>query len=75
MSTGLPACRVRDGSHRHVVTDRNCNYSAFNGYRKTWSAYSLVKCVDTDTLWRTAAKYVDDLPNARPDEDRVTVYR
>lgn len=72
MSGGL-ACTAKN--HRHVVVDRNCNYSAFNGYRRTWSRYSLIRCMDTGAFWRSAGKYVDDLPDARPDEDRVTVYR
>ena len=70
-----PACKVRDGSHRHVVTDRNRNYSAFNGYRETWSRYSLIRCMETGMFWRSAGKYVDQLPDAKPDEDRVTYDR
>ena len=38
-----------------------CNYSAFNGYRYTPSRYSLVHCRDCGALWRTTAKYVDQL--------------
>ena len=71
--SGGAACRAKD--HRHVVVDRNCNYSAFNGYRQMWSRYSLIRCIDTGALWRTAAAYADDLPDARPDERFVTVYR
>ena len=71
--SGGAACTAK--GHRHVVVDRRCNYSAFNGYRRTPSRYSLIRCMDTGTFWRTAAAYVDALPDARPDERRVTVYR
>lgn len=58
-----------------VVTARNCNHSAFNGYRWTPSDYSQVRCIapvdkhhSSDGVcghtWRTKAAYVDDLPNA-----------
>ena len=46
---------------RWRVIQRRCNYSAFNGYRYTPSRYSLVHCRDCGALWRTTAKYVDQL--------------
>ena len=71
--SGGAACR--EAGHRHVVVDRNCNYSAFNGYRRTWSRYSKVRCIDTRMVWRTDADYVRGLPDAEPHEDDVTMYR
>lgn len=49
-----------------VVVERRCNYSAFNGYHRTPSDYSLVRCTAPDCrgLWRTKAVYVDALPDA-----------
>lgn len=61
--SGGDACRGT--THDHVVVDRKCNYSAFNGYQRTPSDYSLIRCVTTGALWRTKAKYVDQLPDAR----------
>lgn len=57
----MTACR--DKSHRWVVTARECNYSAFNGYRRTPSAYSEVWCLDCSHggIWRTKAKFVRGL--------------
>jgi len=55
MSGGL-ACR--DKKHQWVVTARECNYSAFNGYHWTPSAYSEVWCLDCRRHWRTRARYV-----------------
>jgi hypothetical protein len=62
------ACR--DKTHRPAwsVRVRRANYSAFNGYRRTPSAYSLVHCPKClpplGSLWRTRAAYVDALPDA-----------
>lgn len=61
MSSG-PACL--DKTHRHVVTARRCNYSAFNGYHRTRSDYSEVTCAVTRLRWRTKSAYVDRLPDA-----------
>ena len=44
-----------------VVTDRMCNYSAFNAYRRLASNYSQVHCTKCNGWWRTCALYVDDL--------------
>ena len=52
------------GRERWRVVDRNCNHSAFNGYRETYSAYSCVRCLDCGSYWRTKAAYVDKLPDA-----------
>lgn len=66
--SGGPACTVK--GHRHVVVVRNANHSAFNGYRWTWSRYSEVWCVNNPTRgpWRSAAKQVDSLPDATPED-------
>ena len=41
-----------------VVIQYFCNYSAFNGYRKTPSNYSLVECLSCKATGRTKADYV-----------------
>lgn len=46
-----------------VVIDRNCNYSAFNGYHWTSSDYSQVYCKACHTTGRTKANYVCELPD------------
>lgn len=48
-----------------AVINRNCNYSAFNGYRYTTSDYSCVVCTACGAVWRTKAAYVERLPDAR----------
>jgi len=48
-----------------VVIDRECNYSAFNGYHYTYSEYSAVLCKSCGVFGRTKAKYVDDLKDGR----------
>lgn len=62
--SGGPACR--SGAHRMfwVVVQRGYNMSAFNGYHKTPSAYSLVRCTFCQAAWRTNAKYVGELADA-----------
>jgi len=49
---------------RWLVMDRNCNYSAFNGYRKTFSDYSAIRCMCCGAYWRTKSRYVDYLDDA-----------
>ena len=44
-----------------VVVNYRCNYSAFNGYKRTPSAYSEVKCETCGHRWRTKADYVHRL--------------
>jgi hypothetical protein len=52
-----------------AVVQRRCNHSAFNGYRRTPSDYSLVVCTASGCTgaWRTKAAYVQALPDARPE--------
>jgi len=52
-------------SYQWRVIDRNCNHSAFNGYRRTPSKYSTCECLTCGAVWRTKAHYVEFL------EDRV----
>jgi len=46
-----------------VVTDRMCNHSAFNSYRRMASNYSQVHCTKCHGWWRSAADYVAQLPD------------
>jgi hypothetical protein len=54
------------------VAVREANYSAFNGYHFTRSAYSECRCAHPDCgrRWRTNAGYVRDLPDEPPAEAR-----
>lgn len=63
MSQGI-ACRVRGHRDAWAVLVRNANYSAFNGGRRTPSAYSSIRCSKCPTVWRTKATYVKHLPDA-----------
>ena len=64
--TGGTACRNPDHRPHWVVLQRNCNQSAFSGYRKTPSDYSEVCCMvdGCHSVWRTKAAYVNQLPDA-----------
>jgi hypothetical protein len=53
-------CRPREVE---VVCLRH-NHSAFNGYRRTRSAYSLVRCRRCGHPWRTRAAYALVAPRA-----------
>jgi hypothetical protein len=58
------ACRNRkEHFGSWVVTTRRANYSAFNGYHRTPSDYSEVRCTACSKRWRTKAAYVDQLPD------------
>lgn len=46
------------------VYDRNCHYSAFSGYRRTYSDYSTVGCDVCGRIGRTKARYVYVLKDA-----------
>jgi hypothetical protein len=52
------------GHPHYFVTQRLCNYSAFNGYHYTRSDYSTVRCAVCGSHWRTKADYVSSLPDA-----------
>lgn len=38
-----------------------CHHSAFNGWRETYSDYSLIECTACKALWRTKANYVEEI--------------
>ena len=67
--SGGKACRCERSQDRAswLVTARRCNFSAFNGYRRTPSAWSEIRCVEElggcGERWRTKAAYVDQLPD------------
>jgi hypothetical protein len=50
-----------------MVVQRECNHSAFNGWKYTPSKYSEVRCVMCGRSFRTKAAYVALLPDA-PDK-------
>lgn len=58
--SGGAVCKCKPREIR--VIHRKCNYSAFNGYHKTPSDYSLVVCLKCGQLWRTKAKYAEGAP-------------
>lgn len=45
------------------VWRRHYSTSAFNAYRRAWSAKSDVACERCGASWRTSAKYVESLPD------------
>jgi hypothetical protein len=55
---------MREHRASWVVVQRECNFSAFSGYRQTPSDYSGIRCTRCDRYWRTRAKYVRSLPDA-----------
>ncbi|GAA2732202.1 hypothetical protein [Streptomyces nogalater] len=78
----MHACKDRTHRPQWVVVQRNFNRSAFNGYRVTPSAYSLIRCttVDCRKVWRTKAAFVNALPDAcagcgRPADTRCRICR
>lgn len=44
-----------------VITRYKHHHSAFNGYKKTPSAYSSIQCIKCGHSWRTKAAYVESL--------------
>jgi hypothetical protein len=68
MSGGNPCtCKGKDRRRHWVVVMRHCNYSYFETPKggKHHSNYSQIRCKapDCNGLFRTKAKYVDDLPD------------
>lgn len=63
--SGGQACTCTGPDRRAgwVVIDRCCNYSAFNGRRRTPSRYSACHCKTCGAVWRTDAAYVAELPD------------
>ena len=69
MSGGL-ACRCPESKRpipkrNWLVLQRHCNYSAFNGYRYTYSDYSCLQFVSCKVVWRTKAAYASKLSNSK----------
>lgn len=62
MSAGA-ACRERAHRGVWVVTVRKAHYSAFNGGRRTPSAWSQLFCPACSRSWRSKAAYVDTIPD------------
>jgi hypothetical protein len=48
------------------VYQRQCNFSAFNGYHFTPSEYSGCQCGICGRVWRTRAAYTGTLPDSPP---------
>jgi hypothetical protein len=61
--SGGTACGVRGHRSSWEVLVRNANYSAFNGGRRTPSAYSSLRCRACKAVWRTKAAYVKYVPD------------
>ena len=67
--SGWVACECK-GTRREkrvnwVVRHRHCNYSYFESPKggRHYSDYSLVACKKCNGMFRTKAKYVEDLPD------------
>lgn len=62
--SGQSACE-HSKPRRVAITHYKCNYSAFNGGRRTPSAYSEVQCMvkGCGRRWRTKAAWVEKLHN------------
>jgi hypothetical protein len=58
-----------------IVLSRNCNHSAFSGYRRTPSAYSEVACLRCRSIGRTKAAYVAKLKDGTWNEWETTRVR
>lgn len=65
MSCQCPEKSKPAAERNWVVTQRNCNHSAFNGYHYTPSDYSSIRCLSCGAVWRTKAGYVSALRDAR----------
>lgn len=50
------------------VVNRRCNYSAFNGYQRTYSAYSALRCLRCGSAWRSKALYVSVIKDMLAEE-------
>jgi len=54
----------RCNSTNLVVTTRKANFSAFNGYRRTPSDYSELRCLDCGHFWRSKSPSVASIRTA-----------
>jgi len=68
--SGGRACRNRAHRQSWRVMQRQCNHSAFNGYRLTYSEYSTLICMAPGCTgcWRTRAAYVGAIPDYKEAE-------
>jgi len=72
--SGGSACRCAarateaDRERYWRIVQYRCNHSAFNGYARTPSEYSGIRCLACGAYWRTRADYVDRLIPATGDE-------
>ena len=57
---------MREHRKHWMVLAYRCNHSAFNGYHRTPSAYSALRCGACGRVWRTKAAYVDDVLDSQP---------
>lgn len=59
--SGGKACtcpgKLEDKMKNWVIITYKCNYSAFSGYRRTPSNYSLFRCMSCGMMWRSKASY------------------
>ncbi len=73
--SGGQACRCDRGDRDvQVVTRRKSRCSAFDGYHVKPSAYSEVFCTVCHAIWRTKAKYIENMADGtlrtEPDDAR-----
>jgi hypothetical protein len=54
-----------------VVTTRNGNYSAFNGYHFTPSNYSQLHCFRCGVYWRSSGRYVIKIPDTDKETENL----
>lgn len=71
MSGGYSCQSKATHYHRWRVLDRNCNYSAFRGYRLTYSDYSALICLTCGSVWRSKANYIEYLYDISAKEKRA----
>ncbi len=68
----MGACKKRkEHAAFIVVLQRNERCSAFDGYRRKWSAYSELYCSACEQIWRTKASYVKEFPNGTVRDTRA----
>lgn len=69
--SGGPACNCEGPRSERMknwkVVQRHCNHSYFQypGGAKHYSDWSSVQCLKCHRFWRTKAKYIDELPDAK----------
>ncbi len=71
--SGAPACKCKP--RNLVIIDYRCNHSAFNGYHRTPSDYSCLRCLTCGSYFRTKADYVRSLPFATDEQRQQTIQK